>query len=68
MSVVEKKWFVIRKLPNTGGNMLKYSDEGLLMYNAIKEVATQFDTKEQAELWTNPLTEAVQLPVERSDE
>ncbi|KAA8371914.1 hypothetical protein [Leuconostoc carnosum] len=23
-----------------------------------------FDTKEEAELWTNPLTEAVQLPVE----
>ena len=26
--------------------------------------AIQFDTKEEAELWTNPLTEAVQLPVE----
>ena len=28
------------------------------------EFALSFDTKEQAELWTNPLTEAVQLPVE----
>ncbi|MFL2066981.1 hypothetical protein ACEN3O_01515 [Leuconostoc mesenteroides] len=26
--------------------------------------AIQFDTKEEAEKWTNPLTEAVQLPVE----
>lgn len=61
--VPEKKWFVVRKLPNTGGNMLKCSDEGLLMYNAIKEAATHFETKEEAEEWTNPLTEAVQLPV-----
>ena len=62
--VPDMKWFVVRKLPNTGGNMLKCSDEGSLMYNAIKEAATHFDTKEEAELWTNPLTEAVQLPVE----
>ena len=62
--IPDNKWFVVRKLPNTGGNMLKCSDEGLLMYNAIKETATHFDTKEEAELWTNPLTEAVQLPVE----
>ncbi|MBZ1515976.1 hypothetical protein J3326_02085 [Leuconostoc mesenteroides] len=62
--VPNMKWFVVRKLPNAGGNMLKCSDEGLLMYNAIKEAATHFDTKEEAELWTNPLTEAVQLPVE----
>lgn len=58
------KWFVARKLPNIGGNMLKCSEDGLLMYNAVKEAATQFDTKEEAEKWTNPLTEAVQLPVE----
>lgn len=62
--VPNKKWFVVRKLPNTGGNMLKCSDDGLLMYNAIKEVATYFDTKEEAEEWTNPLTKAVHLPVE----
>ncbi|QSB50756.1 hypothetical protein [Leuconostoc falkenbergense] len=31
---------------------------------SFKDDATQFDTKEEAEKWTNPLTEAVQLPVE----
>lgn len=65
--IPEKKWFVRRILPNTGGNMLLCSvegkQEGLLMYNANKEHATKFDTKEQAELWTNPLTESVLLPV-----
>lgn len=65
--ITEKKWFVRRILPNTGGNMLLCSvegkQEGLLMYNANKEHATKFDTKEQAELWTNPLTESVLLPV-----
>ncbi|KDA50987.1 hypothetical protein L963_1364 [Leuconostoc mesenteroides subsp. cremoris T26] len=30
----------------------------------FKDEAQQFDTKDQAEKWTNPLTEAVQLPVE----
>ncbi|MCT4412845.1 hypothetical protein [Leuconostoc pseudomesenteroides] len=58
------KWFVRRILPNAGGNMLYYTDEGVLTYNNNKEHATKFDTKEEAELWTNPLTEAVQLPVE----
>ncbi|KDA51372.1 hypothetical protein L963_1477 [Leuconostoc mesenteroides subsp. cremoris T26] len=32
----------------------------------FKDEAQQFDTKDQAEKWTNPLTEAVQLPVEDS--
>lgn len=58
------KWFVRRILPNTGGNMLYCTESGELTYNYNKEYATQFDTKEQAELWTNPLTEAVQLTVE----
>lgn len=58
------KWFVRRILPNAGGNMLYYTDEGVLTYNNNKEHATKFDTKEEAEKWTNPLTEAVQLPVE----
>lgn len=58
------KWFVRRILPNAGGNMLYCTDEGVLTYNNNKEHATQFDTKEQAERWVNPLTEAVQLPVE----
>ena len=30
----------------------------------FKDEAQQFDTKEEAEKWLNPLTEAVQLPVE----
>lgn len=30
----------------------------------VFDYAKTFDTKEQAELWTNPLTEAVQLVVE----
>lgn len=30
----------------------------------FKDDAQQFDTKEEAELWKNPLTEAVRLPVE----
>ena len=58
------KWFVRRILPNAGGNMLYYTDEGVLTYNNNKEHATKFDTKEEAEKWTNPLTEAVHLPVE----
>ena len=62
--VPDKKWFVRRILPNTGGNMLYCTDEGELTYNYNKKYATQFDTKEEAEKWCNPLTEAVQLPVE----
>lgn len=31
---------------------------------SFKDDAQQFDTKEEAELWKNPLTEVVQLPVE----
>ncbi|WP_273729888.1 hypothetical protein [Leuconostoc mesenteroides] len=30
----------------------------------FKDDAQQFDTKEEAEIWTNPLTEAVKLPAE----
>ncbi|MDG9733463.1 hypothetical protein [Leuconostoc pseudomesenteroides] len=62
--VPDMKWFVRRILPNTGGNMLYCTDDGELTYNYNKEYATQFDTKEEAEKWTNPLTEAVKLPVE----
>ena len=32
------------------------------------EYGHRFDTKEEAELWTNPLTEAVQLPVEDNND
>lgn len=62
--VPDMKWFVRRILPNAGGNMLYCTESGELTYNYNKEYATQFDTKEEAEKWTNPLTEAVHLPVE----
>ena len=62
--VPDMKWFVRRILPNAGGNMLYCTDKGVLTYNNNKEHATKFDTKEEAERWVNPLTEAVQLPVE----
>lgn len=57
--IPEKKWFVRNK----------YEEIYLLVEGAYfknvgeKEIAERFDTKEQAELWTNPLTEAVLLPV-----
>lgn len=31
---------------------------------SFKDDATQFDTEDEAKLWTTPDTEAVQLPVE----
>lgn len=34
---------------------------------SFKDDAQQFDTKEEAELWKNPLTEAVLLPIEGDD-
>lgn len=58
--IPEKKWFVRNK----------YEEIYLLVEGAYfknvgeKEIAERFSTKEEAELWTNPLTEAVQLPVE----
>ena len=62
--IVKERWFVKRKLPNTGGNMLYCTEDGVLTYNNNKEHATQFDTKKEAEKWTNPLTEAVLLEVD----
>ncbi|ORI75428.1 MULTISPECIES: hypothetical protein [Leuconostoc] len=75
--VPEMKWFVRSKqqyqpdmdqgifesgyLYLTQGNI--YSIE-YYETTAFKDDAQQFDTKEEAELLTNPLTEAVQLPVE----
>lgn len=75
--VENKKWFVRSKeqyepdmdkgisesgyLYLTQGNIysIEYYD-----VTTFKDEAQQFNTKEQAEKWTNPLTEAVQLPVE----
>lgn len=64
--VPDMKWFVRSKerddededyLFLSGSNL---DDLDYLVF----DYARAFDTKEEAELWTNPLTEAVQLPVE----
>ncbi|WP_273947616.1 hypothetical protein [Leuconostoc mesenteroides] len=61
------KWFVRSKRASSFGNYIYLkkieSDDKVTAFN-LKSVAEQFDTKEEAEKWTNPLTEAVQLPVE----
>lgn len=65
--VPEMKWFVRSKEKQNNG---KYTYMEVGNYktpdydqNNIR-FADKFDTKEEAEPWTNPLTEAVQLPVE----
>ncbi|WP_273946783.1 hypothetical protein [Leuconostoc mesenteroides] len=64
--VPDMKWFVRSKEPED--DLLDFiflsgSNLDNLDYLAF-DYAKAFDTKEEAELWTNPLTEAVQLPVE----
>ena len=68
--VPDMKWFVRSKEPEddlldfiflSGSNL---DDLDYLGF----DYAMAFDTKEEAELWTNPLTEAVQLPVEVSND
>ncbi|WP_273722787.1 hypothetical protein [Leuconostoc mesenteroides] len=65
--VPDVKWFVRSKRASSFGNYIYLkkieSDDKVTAFN-LKSVAEQFDTKEEAEKWTNPLTEAVQLPVE----
>ncbi|WP_273727989.1 hypothetical protein [Leuconostoc mesenteroides] len=65
--VPNMKWFVRSKRASSFGNYIYLkkieSDDKVTAFN-LKSVAEQFDTKEEAEKWTNPLTEAVQLPVE----
>ncbi|WP_273718733.1 hypothetical protein [Leuconostoc mesenteroides] len=65
--VPDMKWFVRSKKTN-GSYKYDYLSR---MYAGTaspkyggKDLAIYFDTKEEAELWTNPLTEAVHLPVE----
>ncbi len=62
------KWFVRSKEPET-----EDGDEHYLFMSGsnlddldylVFDYARAFDTKEEAEKWKNPLTEAVQLPVE----
>ena len=65
--IPEMKWFVRvdSQIPLPNENI--YLDDELIVYphyDSPKSSAHQFDTKEEAEKWTNPLTEAVQLPVE----
>ncbi|WP_273712421.1 hypothetical protein [Leuconostoc mesenteroides] len=65
--VPDMKWFVRSKEPEEHDDeyylFLSGSNLDDLNYLAF-DYAMAFDTKEEAEKWTNPLTEAVQLPVE----
>ncbi|MCT3076941.1 hypothetical protein [Leuconostoc citreum] len=63
--VPDMKWFVRSKTSDKKyGYWYLRKTEHYFFHEYIKEISTQFDTKEEAELWKNPLTEAVQLPVE----
>ncbi|QHJ76633.1 MAG: hypothetical protein [Bacteriophage sp.] len=67
--VPDMKWFVRSKKPLEKGKYLylenTISNHLAPEYHQIKLAYSQrFDTKEEAEKWTNPLTEAVQLSVE----
>lgn len=65
--IPDMKWFVARNDTSDDHRFLSKNVINLdneLNYAALKKSAKQFDTKEEAEKWTNPLTEAVQLPVE----
>ena len=64
--VPDMKWFVRSKTKENGHYqvMAESRVSDMPRYTIFKSYAMTFDTKEEAELWTNPLTEAVQLPVE----
>lgn len=75
--VPDMKWFVRSKekyhpdmdqgISESGYLYLTQGDIYSIEYyetTTFKDEAQQFDTKEEAEKWTNPLTNAVQLPVE----
>ncbi|WP_273715764.1 hypothetical protein [Leuconostoc mesenteroides] len=68
--VPDMKWFVRSKEKYQGfymflGNLNELRDPWIFTkQDNFTPFATEFDTKEEAEKWTNPLTEAVQLPVE----
>lgn len=69
--VAIKKWFVRSKKAVGENNFYAwlFNNDFLdvpahMISDEIPPLAMKFDTKEQAEKWTNPLTEAVQLPVE----
>jgi len=61
------KWFVQRNDTKDRYRFLSkdiVTSDNEFNYSSLKYSAKQFDTKEEAEEWTNPLTEAAQLPVE----
>ena len=65
------KWFVRSKEPdNSSGHyhfrsgVKHFADYYYTKDKNDNKKAYAFETKEEAEIWTNPLTEAVQLPVE----
>ncbi|MFT9414801.1 hypothetical protein [Leuconostoc falkenbergense] len=67
--VPDMKWFVRSKKALSNGKYLYLENSISTLFapeyhQLYMEYAQQFDTKEEAEQWTNPLTEAVQLPVE----
>ncbi|MDV3544892.1 hypothetical protein [Leuconostoc falkenbergense] len=67
--VPDMKWFVRSKDSSTDGCFVwldDVSDHFAPTYTLLEKplISSAFDTKEEAEKWTNPLTEAVQLPVE----
>ncbi|WP_273710305.1 hypothetical protein [Leuconostoc mesenteroides] len=65
--VPDMKWFVRSKERNSEKNYYYFVGKRPTDYwphYGYKRAAKKFDTKEEAEKWTNPLTEAVQLPVE----
>ena len=75
--IPDMKWFVRSKeqyqadmdqgISESGYLYLTQGDIYSIEYyetTPFKDDAQQFDTKEEAEEWTNPLTEAAQLPVE----
>ena len=69
--VPDMKWFVRSKKTN-GSYQYDYLSRFYAGTSSpkygVKNLAIQFDTKEEAEKWTNPLTEAVQLPVEENND
>ncbi|WP_273716262.1 hypothetical protein [Leuconostoc mesenteroides] len=69
--IPDMKWFVRTKEFDDGvykvleDIRLDYYEYGNVENDEeTAEYGHRFDTKEEADLWTNPLTEAVQLPVE----
>ena len=65
--VPDMKWFVRSKERNLDKNYYYFvgkRPEDYWQCYGYKRAAKKFDTKEEAEKWLNPLTEAVQLPVE----